>query len=127
MSLVALALALILFCWSLRALRLVPVSLQAFSTARQAAAAIKARDLSEHEKEAQVQAAALRLFTLFGSITLRAALALGLPALAILVLVLAGMVTLPEVIATSTSWPVLAGTTLAASLALWPWPRRLRP
>lgn len=119
MSYVAVALAIVLFCWSLRALRLVPASLEVVSTARRAAAVIKAPDLSDREKEAQIQAAAIRLFALFGSITLRAVVALGIPVLAIMLLGLTGLVAVPDVIEASVSWPVLAASAIAAGLVLW--------
>lgn len=119
MSYVAIALAIVLFCWSLRMLGLVPASREVVSTARRAAAVIKAPELSDREKEAQTRAAAIRLFALFGTITLRAAVALAVPVLVIMLLGLTDIVAAPDVIEASMSWPVVVASTIAATLVLW--------
>jgi hypothetical protein len=119
MSYVAIAIAILLFCWSLRTLGLVPASLEVVSTARRAAAVIKAPDLSDREKEAQTRAAAIRLFVLFGTIALKTVVALAVPVLAIVLLGLTDIVAMPDVIEASMSWPVIAASTIAAALVLW--------
>lgn len=121
MTWVAIALSIALFCWCLHAFRLVPASLEAVSTARQAAGVMRDPALGDDEKESRVQAAALRLFRLFATITLRAAAALLVPLAAVLLLAWSGLVDLDAVVATATSWPVILGTTalMVAALVAW--------
>lgn len=121
MTWLAIALSIALFCWCLRAFRLVPASLEAVSTARQAAGVMRDPALDDDEKESRIQAAALRLFRLFASITLRAAAALLVPVLAVLLLAWLGVVDVDAVVATAMSWPVILGTTVLMVVALLLW------
>lgn len=121
MTYLAIALSIVLFCWSLRALRLVPASLDAVSTAREAAGVMRNPALEDDEKESRVQAAAVRLFRLFGTITLRTVAALAVPVVVLAVLAGVDLVSVPEVLDAALSWPVIAASTLAmgAALILW--------
>ncbi|MDX1540809.1 MAG: hypothetical protein R3349_05345 [Geminicoccaceae bacterium] len=121
MTYLAIALAIAIFCWSLHAFRLVPASLEAVSTARQAAGVMRDPALDDDEKESRVQAAALRLFKLFGTITLRVVAALLLPAVAVVLLAWAGVVDLDAVLEAAISWPVIIVSTvvMVAVLVVW--------
>ena len=121
MTYVAIALSIVLFCWSLRALRLVPASLEAVSTAREAAFVMRDPALDDDEKESRVQAAALRLFRLFATITLRTVAALAVPVVVLAALAGLDLVSVPEVLDAALSWPVILASTLAmgAALILW--------
>lgn len=121
MTYLAIALAIAIFCWSLHAFRLVPASLEAVSTARQAAGVMRDPALDDDEKESRVQAAALRLFKLFATITLRVAAALLLPALAVALLAWAGLVDTQAVLDAALSWPVIVVSTvvMVAVLVVW--------
>ena len=121
MTYLAIALAIAVFCWSLRAFRLVPASLDAVSTAREAAGVMRDPALDDDEKESRVQAAALRLFKLFATITLRVVVALALPALAVALLTWIGAVEAEAVLDAALSWPVIVVSTvvMAAALVVW--------
>lgn len=118
MTYLAIAIAIAIFCWSLYAFRLVPASLEAISTARQAALVMRDPALDDDEKETRVQQAALRLFRLFGSITLRVAAALLLPVLAVAALVGIGLVEVNAVLEAAISWPVIVVSTIVMVGAL---------
>ncbi len=123
MTYAAIALAIALFCWGLHALRLVAASLEAVAIARNAAGVMRAPDLDDERKEAELQAAALRLFRLFGVIALKALVALAVPAAAVALLAAVGLVRVPEVLDASTSWPVIVVSTVVMAVALAVWRR----
>lgn len=121
MTWLAVALSIALFCWSLHAFRLVPASLEAISTARRAAGVMRDPALDDDQKEGLIRAAALRLFGLFATITVRALLALLAPVAVVVLLAWLGLVELDAVIAASLSWPVILGSLILMAVALVFW------
>lgn len=75
---------------------IVALAREVLATARGAMTAMRAPGLEEHEREAAVQRASLRLFVLLGGLVLRSALALGASALPLLAADLAGLVPFAE-------------------------------
>lgn len=112
MTWLAVAIAIALFCWCLHAFRLVPVSLEAVSTARTAAGVMRDPALDDDAKESRIQAAALRLFRLFASITIRVAAAVLVPVATVALMGWLGLVDVDAVVAASLSWPVILGSTV---------------
>lgn len=98
------------FSWLLVRLGLVEQAQRINLIAKQSAATAADRSLTDLQKEQALRQNSLALFGLFGRITLRLLLALGLPTLLVRLVAFTHLWTFDEVIATSVSWPfIVAG------------------
>lgn len=90
----------------------------AATDARQALTVMKNVNMNEDEKEALVQAAALRMFILFFGILIRATVAVAVATLLVLVAIWTGLSTMEAVEAGVTNWIFLISV-VVITLLMW--------
>lgn len=90
----------------------------AATDARQAVTVIKDVNMSEDEKEAAVQTAALRMFFMFFSILARVAVAIAVAILLVYVAAWTGLCSMAAVEAALTNWVFILGT-IAVTVLMW--------
>lgn len=113
MILAALFASCLAFILVLRASNVVAVTGDAARTALAAADAMRAPDLTDDQKEAQVRGAAVRLLKSFVNITLIGGAAIAAPVAIVWFGSALGLYSLQDAVDVATSWPFLAGGTLA--------------
>lgn len=112
------------FLLVLRATDVIAVTGNAARTAAAAATVMRAADISDEEKEARVQKAALDLLKSFMRITLIGCAALAAPVLIVWLGSVAGLYALDDAIDLATGWPFLLGATVLC-LGGWAVQRRM--
>ncbi|WP_062762179.1 sulfotransferase [Falsirhodobacter sp. alg1] len=117
-ALAALALGLIAFVVTLKAMRAEEVGRGILTTARSATATMSAKGLSDDEKERLTREAAVQMFGSFFRILGITIVSLGLSALIIWAGSAMGLYTLKKALTLASSLPFLIGSTVAA-VALW--------
>ena len=119
MTLLATLLAIALFALCLSLLRIVPTTQRISADALRAVSVMRAEDRTDDAKEREIRKAALTLFGLFFSITLRSAVALTAPVAAVQVLDLADVVKAGDVYRLLASWPVILGAVACFGAVHW--------
>lgn len=121
MILVAAVATVALFLVAFRVLGVAAIAATALAATRQATAVMADGTLGEEAKEQAVRQASKRLMLLFLDITLRSALVLALPALALLLADSLGLVSFAVVTAFLLRWEVIAISALAMTGAAVLW------
>lgn len=102
----------VLFVVLLRALKLVARSRQVVSLSQESLSIVSDKQLSDDEKEAQLQKHSLALMALFGILVVGSAVALGAPIGVVWGLDKLGMMSFDGVMAVLVSWPFLLASTV---------------
>lgn len=114
--------SLVLFLYSLRAVKLAPKVREAISQTRAVVAIMGAADLSDTEKEAAVQRGAIRMIGAFFSILARSAVCVLLPFGLVAMGVGAGLFHHDEAMEAAVNWYFVVGSSVVMILAakyLW--------
>ena len=106
-----------LFIIGIRVLEIVPRVTHVISASHEAVAVMKSSAMSEAEKEAAIQKAAIQMFVSFGSILVRSATVCLVPAGFILLFAKLGLYSITEVYQGSTDVYFITGSTIAMVLA----------
>ena len=109
---VFLGVSIVLFVICLKIFTVMPkVSHVVFET-REAISVMKSPEMSDEQKEATLQTAAVRMFGYFFSILLRVALSFGIPLGYVILGSALGFYTTEEAVATTSNWYFIIGSTL---------------
>ena len=120
MTYLAIAAALALFVWSLKRLRAIERATAAIATARTAVGTLLDPGLGDDEKERVARASSVQLFRYSGSIALRLAFAVAIPAIFLASLVYSRLLQTPTLVNALESWEVLLASTIAVgAVLLW--------
>ena len=113
-----LLLAMILFIASLKVFDVVPKVTFVFSETRDATSVMKSKELSDEQKEAALQKAAVRMMGSFFSILGRVGLTVVVSFSSVLLGSAIGFYEIGEAVSVASDWPFLIGSTLLMIVAL---------
>ena len=108
-----------LFVAGIKILRLIPQSKQIVVATTGALAVMRSTELGEHEKEAQIQKTAIRMFASLFSILARVIILFLVPALFVVLCSWLGFYSLEEVIRAATNWYFIIGSTVIMIVPLF--------
>lgn len=115
---VFLFMAIVLFIASLKVFNVVPKVTLVFSETRDATSVLKSKDLSDDQKEAALQKAAVQMMGTFFSILGRVGLTLAVSFSSVLLGSVVGFYEIGEAVSVASDWPFIIGSTFLMIVAL---------
>ena len=100
-------------------LKVIENSSKVLNIAKQSIVIIRDSEISDLEKEIAMQKHAKELFLFFLIITAGSLLALGIPAVLVWLMDLAGLLSFQSVIGTTLSWEFIVGSIIISIVVLW--------